>query len=83
MGLQIDTNARPSGTSRTIGSIIRGFKIGVTNELAFSPWQRNYYEHIIRNTNSYKAIANYIKQNPAKWETDCFYGNDIISNKKK
>jgi REP element-mobilizing transposase RayT len=45
-------------------------------------WQHNYYEHIIRNTNSYKAIANYIKQNPAKWETDCFYGNDIINNKK-
>jgi REP element-mobilizing transposase RayT len=69
-------NPRPVGTSRTVGSIIRGFKIGVTKEFGFSPWQRNYYEHIIRNGNGYEAIADYIEQNPAKWETDCFYGNE-------
>lgn len=26
----------------------RSIKIGVTMESEFSPWQRNYYEHIIR-----------------------------------
>lgn len=36
------------GTSQTIGSIVRGFKIGVTKQIGFSPWQRNYYEHIIQ-----------------------------------
>ncbi len=54
----------------------RGFKIGVTKESGFSPWQRNYYEHIIRNGNGYDEIANYIEQNPEKWETDCFYENE-------
>ena len=39
--------------SKTVGSIVRGFKIGVTkwmrqNTIIYNVWQRNYYEHIIR-----------------------------------
>lgn len=70
------TPPRPRGTSRTVGSIIRGFKIGVTKEIGFSPWQRNYYEHIIHDRNAYNTISEYIGQNPLKWEMDCFYGNE-------
>ena len=55
------------GTSQTIGSIVRGFKIGVTKQIGFSPWQRNYYEHIIRSEIEYLKIANYIIENPLKW----------------
>ena len=55
------------GTSQTIGSIVRGFKIGVTKQIGFSPWQRNYYEHIIRSELEYLKIANYIIENPLKW----------------
>ena len=62
----------PAGTSKTVGSIIRGFKIGVTKEAGYSPWQRNYYEHIIRNESSYNQIAEYIVNNPVNWQTDCF-----------
>ncbi len=36
-------------------------------------WQRNYYEHIIRDEKSYHIIANYIKNNPAKWQVDKFF----------
>ena len=36
-------------------------------------WQRNYYEHIIRNEQSYQTISNYIINNPAKWNNDKFY----------
>lgn len=68
------TPPRPRGTSRTVGSIIRGFKIGVTKEIGFSPWQRNYYEHIIHDRNAYNTISEYIEQNPLKWKMDCFYG---------
>ena len=67
------TQFRPHGTSRTVGSVVRGFKIGVTRQMGFSPWQRNYYEHIIRNNESYQYIVKYIAQNPLKWEEDCFY----------
>ena len=66
------------GTSRTIGSMLRGFKIGVTkwmrqNTNVQNIWQRNYYEHIIRNEQSYQNIAEYIVDNPAKWKNDKFY----------
>ncbi|EDZ90018.1 transposase [Francisella tularensis] len=33
-------------------------------------WQRNYYEHIIRNEQSYFEICQYIRDNPQKWEMD-------------
>jgi REP element-mobilizing transposase RayT len=64
---------RPCGTSRTIGSIVRGVKIGVTKQIGYSIWQRNYHEHIIRNEQSYQRIANYIINNSTKWENDKFY----------
>jgi len=64
--------------SKTIGSIVRGFKIGVTkwfrnNTYYKTIWQRNYHEHIIRNEKSYKTISEYIINNPAKWQYDKFY----------
>lgn len=70
--------SRPRGTSQTIGSIVRGFKIGVTkwlhqNSNVHHVWQRNYYEHIIRDELSYIRIADYINDNPAKWQDDKFY----------
>jgi REP element-mobilizing transposase RayT len=36
-------------------------------------WQRNYYEHIIRDENSYYKIAEYIENNVLNWEQDRFY----------
>ena len=58
----------PTGTSKTIGSIVRGFKIGVTKQIGHSLWQRNYYEHIVRSTDDYIQISMYIVQNPQNWK---------------
>lgn len=68
---------------KTIGSIVRGFKIGVTkwmrNEFpsAFPKnrviWQRNYYDHIIRDIYECKRIAKYIRENPSNWNKDKFH----------
>ena len=33
-------------------------------------WQRNYYEHIIRDDRSLERIRAYILDNPARWPTD-------------
>ena len=33
-------------------------------------WQRNYYEHVIRNERDYQAIYKYILFNPMNWEMD-------------
>lgn len=63
--------------SQTVGAIVRGFKSAVTkqvNEMRNTPglevWQRNYYEHIIRNENERNLIRQYIVYNPQKWEFD-------------
>ena len=63
---------------RSIGSIVKGFKIGVTKWIRNhsnieTVWQRNYYEHIIRNEKSYHTISEYIMNNPAKWLEDIFH----------
>ncbi len=62
----------------SIGSIVRGYKIGVTkwirqNTDVYNVWQRNFHEHIIRNEQSYQTISKYINDNPAKWAEDKFY----------
>ncbi len=36
-------------------------------------WQRNYYEHIIRNERSLNDIRKYIIENPAAWFDDSLY----------
>ena len=33
-------------------------------------WQRNYYEHVIRNAADYERIYNYIESNPWRWAED-------------
>jgi REP element-mobilizing transposase RayT len=68
-------NSPRRSPSQTIGAIIRGYKSSVTkqlNNLGLSNkneplWQRNYYEHIIRDEEDYQRITQYIKNNPAKW----------------
>ncbi len=55
------------GTSRTVGSIVRGFKIGVTKAVG-ALWQRNYYEIIIRNEAALRNIRAYIRFNPQNYE---------------
>lgn len=71
----LQSDQRPHGTSKTIGSIIRGFKIGITKWMrththVHDVWQRNYYEHIIRNDDELNRIREYIINNPAKWDLD-------------
>ena len=63
--------------SQTIGSIVRGYKSAVTkwareNTGCDKIWQRNYYEHIIRNYISFLKISDYIQDNPNNWEQDKF-----------
>ena len=36
-------------------------------------WQRNYYEHIIRNEESLHTISEYIINNPQNWQNDTLY----------
>ncbi len=61
--------------SKTIGSIVRGFKIGVTkwfreSRVTEKVWQRNYYEHIIRDEEALSRIRQYVNNNPMQWAYD-------------
>ncbi|WP_373499643.1 transposase [Desulfococcus sp.] len=38
-----------------------------------SVWQRNYREHIVRNETELNHIRQYIRDNPARWESDKLY----------
>jgi REP element-mobilizing transposase RayT len=63
---------------RSIGSIVKGVKIGVTkwfrqNTSVKTVWQRDYYDIIIRNDQAYQRISDYIVDNPAKWKEDKFF----------
>jgi len=71
-------NTPPRSPSNTVGAIVRGYKSAVVRQmrtLGFDGklWQRNYYEHIIRDENSHRNIARYINNNPANWAKDNFY----------
>jgi len=62
---------------RSIGAFIAGFKSAVTkriNALRGTPkisiWQRNYYEHVVRNEESLNRIREYILNNPMQWDSD-------------
>jgi putative transposase len=45
-------------------------------------WQRNYFEHIIRNEKSLNLIREYIVQNPLRWEYDRENPDRSISRKE-
>ena len=60
---------------RSLGSFIAGFKASVTSragrELNMTGiWQRNYYDHIVRNDRELKNIRWYILSNPLHWQLD-------------
>lgn len=76
---------RGEHTGSPLRKIIQWFKTMTTNEYirrvkrdGWKPfdgklWQRNYYEHIIRNEKELNQIREYILHNPLKWELDKEY----------
>ena len=73
---------QPQGIAPTLGDMvgafesittveyIRGVKQNEWQRFDGKLWQRNYWEHIIRDENEYNRIAQYIIDNPIKWEND-------------
>jgi putative transposase len=61
----------------TLGQVIAYFKYQTTksiNQICHTPgnhvWQRNYYEHVIRNEDDLNDIRQYVLDNPVKWDID-------------
>jgi REP element-mobilizing transposase RayT len=64
----------------SLGAIVRAYKASVSFRinkmlnLDHPPiWQRNYYDHIIRNEDDFENIWKYIEANPRKWDEDRFH----------
>lgn len=62
---------------RSVAAVMAGFKSAVTKRInasrgtaGASVWQRNYYEHIIRDEKSLNRIREYIANNPRQWTLD-------------
>ena len=87
-GAYIDTPLRKTkfhSPSGTIGAIIRGFKSASTkrinilrNSLRTPIWQRNYYEHIIRDDKDLDNVREYITNNPFKWLSEKEIPNNLM-----
>ena len=73
-----DKSRSPAGPKpKSVGAIIGQFKSLVTKRLNLtqqnldgSVWQRNYYEHVIRDEESLNRIREYIATNPQRWDLD-------------
>ncbi len=80
-----DLRVRPGGGAHTgapLHTVVQWFKTMTTNEYirgvkqsGWMPfrgklWQRNYYEHIIRNEIEWDLVRNYIINNPMNWNND-------------
>jgi len=65
------------GGAATLGHVVRAFKsisaieankiLGQSNRPF---WQRNYYEHIIRDEEELSVLRRYIRDNPGNWPDD-------------
>jgi len=87
-GRPIKDFGHPHGGAPTLGDVMDWFKTMTTNEYIrgvkqrnWKPfpsrlWQRNYYEHVIRDENELQEIREYIINNPAQWAEDEYYTKD-------
>ncbi len=73
-----------SPTSTTLGQIVAYFKYQSTkcvNQYRDMPgtriWQRNYYDHVLRDEIDLQRIRQYITNNPMQWELDQLHPNNF------
>lgn len=79
---RVDTRPTPTIKKQTIGDIIcafksittnryiKGVKLGLLEPFRKRLWQRDYYDHVIRNEKECAIIEQYIASNPQNWEND-------------
>jgi len=73
----VGAGLKPAPTRHGLPEIVRAFKTFSVRRINESRatsgqtvWQRNYYEHIIRDDAEMDRIRQYIETNPARWAED-------------
>lgn len=84
MIIGLESHGRTQGSAPTLGTIIQRFKTMTTHNYlegmkihgwkSFNKklWQRDYYEHIVRDEHDLYRIREYIENNVANWHNDKF-----------
>ncbi|WP_199711418.1 transposase [Prosthecochloris sp. ZM_2] len=81
---QIDRQHPATMEKRSLSSFVAGFKSSVTAKIKqrnghdITVWQRNYYEHVIRDEKELQILREYISLNPLKWELDTLYPDNMM-----
>jgi len=66
----------------SLGTVINWYKRAVTvsirerYESTLVVWQRNYYEHVVRDERDLERIREYVDYNPGRWEEDEYYRHE-------
>ncbi len=81
--IQVAGRDLPLQNMANVSKIIGRFKMNAAkqiNILRGTPgvpvWQRNYYEHIVRDDDALRRIRQYVRNNPAQWQDDSNFGDD-------
>ncbi|MEW5701702.1 MAG: transposase [Candidatus Zixiibacteriota bacterium] len=76
-GSRTAPTAIPDVERKSIGRVVGAFKTVSTKHVnrikgtpGATPWQRNYYEHVIRDDDELNRVRLYIQCNPARWAMD-------------
>ncbi|MEK7404920.1 MAG: hypothetical protein AAB225_07405 [Acidobacteriota bacterium] len=59
-----------AGHARPLPVVVGAFKAAVSKRVGHGVWQRNYYEHIVRNEAELNRIRHYTEDNPGNWLAD-------------
>ena len=57
----------------SLSDVVGHMKRWVSVQLGFSPWQKPFHDHIIRDEHDFLVKWNYIDTNPQRWCADEFY----------
>ena len=63
--------------SVSITEVIKAMKSITTRKIGTKIWQTSFYDHVIRNDEDYQTRFRYIEENPAKWQQDKYYYQEV------
>ena len=78
--LLLQIHSDPDGhpiAAPTVSQMVNQFKGTVSKKIGFSPWQKGFYDHVIRGETDYREIWKYIEENPLKWSEDQLYNGSM------
>ncbi len=63
-------HGQAQGPAPTLPMVVQRFKSFTTHQHGGMLWQRNYFEHIVRDDHDLGRIREYIDSNPTRWTMD-------------